>query len=466
MQRGSANTPGDRPDGGGIFSPTYLATTVGLLMAITACAFDNTAVTAVMPRITEVLGDTRSYSLAFAIPFAVSIVAMVAAGIATDVAGVRLSLLSGTGILAVGLALSVVAPDMTVFLISRGIQGFGIGAVIVAIYALIAQVYPARLRAPVFAAFSGAWVIPSLVGPALAGVLTETFSWHSVFLFTLVLLLVAAGLLWSSVRRLPVTRGTLSPRSTRMLLAALALSAAAGILNYSSQLALGAAFLGFVLVLPVIAVSIRPLVPAGTLRGRPGVPRLVSSRVLTDMVLAAEIYIPLLLAEVYGLGPTLTGLGLTASGVTWFIGSHIQARHAAHLSTPVVCRLAAAGMAPGLIIVALTAVSGIHWAFAVAGWGLSAFGIGFVYPRISSDALELSPPERTGFIGSALQVAGITGMTVAVAVGALTLALTAGLDVHWRFLTTYLVLAAGVLPFIWLWRPGVEEPSPESLRVR
>ncbi|MCX7443989.1 MFS transporter [Corynebacterium sp. P7003] len=459
MQSGSLPRRTTRQKRDGIFSPAYLATTVGLLMAITACAFDNTAVTAVMPRITEVLGDTRSYSLAFAIPFAVSILAMVAAGIATDVAGVRLSLMTGTGILAVGLALSVVAPDMTVFLISRGIQGFGIGAVIVAIYAVIAQVYPAHLRATVFAAFSGAWVIPSLVGPAFAGILTETFTWHAVFLFTLVLLLAAAVLLWPAVRTVPATGGILSPGSTRMLLAALTLSAAAGILNYSSQLAVGAAFLGFVLVLPVIAVSIRPLVPAGTLRGRPGVPRLVSSRVLTDMVLAAEIYVPLLLADVYGLGPTLTGLGLTASGVTWFLGSHIQARHAGHLPTPLVCRTAAAAMAPGLLIVALAAMTGVHWGIAVLGWGLSAFGIGFVYPRISSDALELSPPERTGFIGSALQVAGITGMTIAVAVGALVLSATADLGAQSRFLVTYLVLALAVVPFVWLWRPGAGESA-------
>ena len=281
----------------GIFSQGFAATTVGLLMAITACAFDNTAVTAVMPRITRELGDTGAYSLAFSIPFAVSIVAMVAAGIATDVAGARLSMVAGTVILVIGLALAVVAPDMTVFLFSRGIQGFGIGAVIVAIYAVIAQVYPASLRAPVFAAFAGAWVIPSLVGPALAGVLTEAFSWHAVFLFTLVLLVVAAVLLGPAVRRLPVRRGTLSRTSARMLVAALILSAAAGALNYSPQLALGAGMVAFVLSLPVIALAIRPLVPVGTLRGRSGVPRLVLSRVLTDMVLGAEIYIPLLLAQ-------------------------------------------------------------------------------------------------------------------------------------------------------------------------
>ena len=451
----------------GIFSQGFAATTVGLLMAITACAFDNTAVTAVMPRITRELGDTGAYSLAFSIPFAVSIVAMVAAGIATDVAGARLSMVTGTVILVIGLALAVVAPDMTVFLFSRGIQGFGIGAVIVAIYAVIAQVYPAALRAPVFAAFAGAWVIPSLVGPALAGILTEAFSWHAVFLFTLVLLVVAAVLLGPAVRTLPVRRGTLSRTSARMLVAALILSAAAGALNYSPQLALGAGLVAFVLSLPVIALAIRPLVPVGTLRGRTGVPRLVLSRVLTDMVLGAEIYIPLLLAQAYGLGPTLTGLGLSVSGVTWFIASQIQARFTADWSMPTVARFSAAAMAGGLVVVALTVGFGAPWAIAVTGWGLSAFGIGFIYPRLSSEPLELSPPEQSGFIGSALQVAGITGMTVSIAVGALALAALGGSDVHTRFLVTYLVLTCAVIPFVWLWRPGAGAvPRSPSARVR
>ncbi|MCX7542627.1 MFS transporter [Corynebacterium sp. P5848] len=446
----------------GIFSHGFGATTVGLLMAITACAFDNTAVTAVMPRITHELGDTGAYSLAFSIPFAVSIVAMVAAGIATDVAGARLSMVAGTVILVIGLVLAIVASDMTVFLFSRGIQGFGIGAVIVAIYAVIAQVYPAPLRAPIFAAFAGAWVVPSLVGPALAGLLTEAFTWHAVFLFTLVLLVIAAVLLGPAIRRLPVRRGTLSRTSVRMLVAALILSMAAGALNYSPQLALGAGLVAFVLSLPVIALAIRPLVPVGTLRGRAGVPRLVLSRVLTDMVLGAEIYIPLLLAQVYGLGPTLTGLGLSVSGVTWFIASQIQGRFSAEWSMPTVARISAAAMSTGLIIVALTVGFGAPWAIAVAGWGLSAFGIGFIYPRLSSEPLELCPPEQSGFIGSALQVAGITGMTISIAVGALTIAALDFTNVNARFLVTYLVLTCAIAPFAWLWRPGVEAVSPPT----
>jgi hypothetical protein len=38
-------------------------------------------------------------------------------------------------------------------------------------------VYPEHLRRKVFAAFAAAWVIPSLVGPALAGLVVEHLGW-------------------------------------------------------------------------------------------------------------------------------------------------------------------------------------------------------------------------------------------------------------------------------------------------
>src|SRR3712207_7311997 len=37
----------------------------------------------------------------------------------------------------------------------------------VTLYVLVARVYPAALRPRMFAAFSTAWVVPSLVGPAI-----------------------------------------------------------------------------------------------------------------------------------------------------------------------------------------------------------------------------------------------------------------------------------------------------------
>ena len=80
---------------------------------------------------------------------------------------------------------------MEVLVVGRLVQGLGIGGQTVALYVVVARVYPPALHGRVFAAFSAAWVIPSLVGPFLAGAVTEYLHWRWVFLGVAVLTFVA-----------------------------------------------------------------------------------------------------------------------------------------------------------------------------------------------------------------------------------------------------------------------------------
>lgn len=125
--------------------------TCGLLTAICVCAFDQTAVTAVMPEIAARLGDTSAYSATFVASLAASIIGMVFSGILTDRSGAQFTIISSASLLMVGLLLSMVSRTMPVFLASRVIQGLGTGGLIVAIYAAIALIYPEKLRPQVFA---------------------------------------------------------------------------------------------------------------------------------------------------------------------------------------------------------------------------------------------------------------------------------------------------------------------------
>ncbi len=132
----TASTPLNTPRES-IFKGAYLPTTFGLLSAILTCAFEQTAVTAVMPQITAELGGTSAYSLTFVIPLAFGIVGMVAAGLVTDTRGVRTSMLLGAFIFGIGLVMAVVIPSRGWFVVARAIHGVGIGAVLVVGYAVI-----------------------------------------------------------------------------------------------------------------------------------------------------------------------------------------------------------------------------------------------------------------------------------------------------------------------------------------
>ena len=61
---------------------------------------------------------------------------------------------------------------MAVFVGARALQGVGGGIISVSLYVVAGRAYEAALRPRLFAAFSAAWVLPALIGPLLAGLVT------------------------------------------------------------------------------------------------------------------------------------------------------------------------------------------------------------------------------------------------------------------------------------------------------
>src|SRR5690606_28186560 len=112
-------------------------------------------------------------------------------------------LLIGVGSFALGLLAAGLATSMTVLLVGRALQGLGSGMFVVALYVIVARAFPAEQRAKVLAAFSAAWVVPSLVGPMIAGFIVQTFGWRWVFLAVVVIAVPAAIIIVTTTWRVP-----------------------------------------------------------------------------------------------------------------------------------------------------------------------------------------------------------------------------------------------------------------------
>ena len=69
-----------------------------------------------------------------------------------------------------GLLLAGLAPGIELFVAARFLQGLGAGAMTVALYVVVARIYAPIDHPRIFGAFAAAWVIPSMVGPSVAGV--------------------------------------------------------------------------------------------------------------------------------------------------------------------------------------------------------------------------------------------------------------------------------------------------------
>jgi DHA2 family multidrug resistance protein len=74
------------------------------------------------------------------------------------------------------------APNLTVLIVFRVLQGIGGGGMAPSEQAMLADTFPANRRAQAFALYGIAVIVAPTVGPALGGWLTDNYSWHWIFL--------------------------------------------------------------------------------------------------------------------------------------------------------------------------------------------------------------------------------------------------------------------------------------------
>ncbi|WP_246150210.1 MFS transporter [Agromyces intestinalis] len=406
----------------GPLSPPFTWLSIGMFALIFIAAFEAMAVTTIMPIVARDLGGEALFALAFAVPMAAGIPGMVIAGNWTDRAGPLPSLVTAAALFVVGLVIAGTATDMGVFIVGRFVHGLSGAAVIVPLYVIVARVYPERLRARVFAGFAAAWVIPSIVGPALAGLVVEAFTWHWVFLGVIVLVLPAAAMVLPPLLR--VREQVRGDRSVRWSLGRVGWSvlAAAAALGVSVAKELGPPWQWVLaaVAIAVVAVAIRPLMPRGTLRAVRGMPATILQKlVVAGAFFGAEIYLPYLFMERYDFSPSLAGAVLTGAGISWAFASWLQGRLGERVSNTQAIVIAAIALAVALATVFAVALFTLHPAIAFAGWTLAGAAMGFMYPRFNVEVLSLSKRTEQGFNSAALTIAESIGAATALAVTAL-----------------------------------------------
>lgn len=437
---------------GGIFGRGYRKITLGICALIVFSAFEALAVTTVMPTVSAALDGASLYALAFAGPLAAGVVGMVIAGNWSDRNGPRGSLYASVALFVAGLAVVGTAHGMTVFLAGRLIEGLGSGALTVALYVVVARAYPASLHSQIFAAFAASWVVPSLVGPVIAGLVAQTLGWRWVFLGVIGLVALALALVIPALAGL---RGSGDNRAVPWnharigwsLLAAVAVLAV-NLLADAKGLVLWA---GPAVAIVVALLALRPLLPRRTLTSDVGLPSVIFSRgLVAGAFFGADVYLPYLLTVQYGFPPLAAGLSVTVSGITWAGGSWLQSHMGVRLTHVRSVQFGALCLSMAIAAAGATAILALPPGVAIAGWAVAGFGMGLMYPRTSVATLEYSTVENQGFNSSALSIADAIGASISLAATAIVFGALAGLGGSWSFagcfaLTGLPALAALVL---------------------
>jgi MFS family permease len=430
MTATAAATPAPAPPS--LLHRDHLPFAVGAVALVTLGAFENRAVMTVLPTVAERLGGLWLFGAASAAPMISFVLATAVAGTWADRRGPLEPMYAGLGLFVLAQAAMGLAPSMAVFATARLGGGLAEGLIDVGLVVLMARALPEELRAKVFAAFAAAWVLPSVLGPALAGAVAEHLGWRTVFLVAIVLVVPATAMLRPALAQARATaaeptRWTAHERkmvgAAALVAAALALLTAGGsLLTREGPLAvLGAtaSLAGLFVLVP----SVRAVLPPGVLAFDRGIPTVIALRgVVAAAFGLVGAFIPLMLTTVHGFTPTTAGVSLTVTGLFWALGSQLHGLHWVQRTVAPVQRLR---LGFGLIAVGVTgpALLGVGVLPAWAGlalWAVAGVGMGVSSPTLSTHLLSLSPATSQGRHAAASNLTGSVAQSLSLgAAGAL-----------------------------------------------
>jgi MFS family permease len=419
-------TPADAA--GGIWAPARRPLTVGLVLAVTFVAFEALAVATILPVVGRHLGDLRLYGWVFSAFLLASLIGIVLAGTLADRMPLGRPMLAGLALFALGLVIGGTAPDMPVLVAGRAVQGLGAGVVPSVAYVAISRCYPEGCRPRMFAVLSTAWVVPGLIGPAVAALVAAAVGWRWVFLGLLPLVIAAGVLVVLALWQ--VTPPVGQPRTAVPYLAVLGVVAGAGTaLAALSSGVVPVVAVGVVAGGAVLAVSLRRLMPPRNLTARPGLTATILSRsLLTGSFFAGDAYVPYAIVTVRHAPTALAALALTASTLAWTAGSWVQARCIARYGPRRLVRPGQCLVAVGLGLMCVTLLPQAPPALAILAWTVAGAGIGTAYSPLSVTTLDRAAPGEEGRATSALQLCDVLGQALGTGVaGAIVAAAATGI---------------------------------------
>ena len=322
--------PTETAGGTGIWDAGHRALSIGLVLTVSMAAFEALAVATILPATVADIGGLRIYGWTFSAFMLAEIVGISVAGRAGDARGLAppFARRRGAVLRRPGRA---PAPRRRCradrWRVAAGARRRGASRRSPTPRSRAATTEAARPR--MLALLSTAWVVPGLIGPALAGAIAAYAGWRWVFLAP-----GAAQRRWRwrwrvpALRRLgPGARRRAAPTRRRRRVG-LAAGAAVMLCGLALDRASPALAVGAPAALSSRVPTFRRLTPAGTLRARRGLPAAVAVMgLLSAAFFAAEVFVPLSLTDVRQRSIAFAGVGADRGDrCNWTAGAWMQAR--------------------------------------------------------------------------------------------------------------------------------------------
>ncbi len=174
-----------------------------MLLAMFLFALDQTVVGTALPVIVTDLNGNSLYTWSVTIYLLTSTISGPIYGKLSDLYGRRPIVIFAVSLFLISSALAGLSQTMEQFILFRGLQGLGGGAIFPIALAVVADLYTPAERGKYLGLFGAVFGLSSLVGPGLGGFITDTWGWHWIFFVNIPIGLISLFILW---RLLPAIR--------------------------------------------------------------------------------------------------------------------------------------------------------------------------------------------------------------------------------------------------------------------
>lgn len=411
---------------GGLGSPAQSAALATLCFVLFLTFLDNTVVSVGLANIQSSLhaGVTSlqwvvdGYALTFA-SF------MLANGTLGDLRGRKKVMLAGVAVFCVGSVVSATASGVGWLILGRFIMGIGAAASEPGTLSLVRHVYPDRAtRADALGVWAAVSGLALALGPVIAGVLVGAVSWRAIFWFNLafgMVALVAAAIFVPESsdpqgRRFDLPGTVLGAATLGCLTFAIIQGEISGYSAWWIDVLFAAAMVFAVAFVQVERRITSPMIDTKLFRRPPFVGSNFVAFATYFGTFSIFFFTALYVQVVITQTAYQTAVDFLPMAIALVLGSALTGpwvgRMGPRLPMVTGCVIAAAG------IFATSATLGPHSSFATLGWTLPIAGLGFgmALVPLTSAALTVVPPERSGMAASATNTARELGAVVGVAV--------------------------------------------------
>ncbi|TCK21574.1 MFS transporter [Pseudonocardia endophytica] len=397
-------------------APTaVLAIVLGLLFGLAGTS--TSGVTVALPQLADQLGVSTAAATWVVSAYAVALaVATPLHGRLADIVGIRAPLCGGAVLMVVGALGAAAAPNLTVLLVARVVQGVGAASVPVLASALLSARLDGPRRGAALGRLAGTSATLSALGPLIGGALEAVGGWRAAVALPAVALL-AVPYLW---RRSAVPGDGARLDVPGALLVAVAASGLV-LLIQSPSTGVVAAVVGAVLLAtgaPAVAAWVRArpegFLPRAVVTNAGVVRSALCASAIPASWFALLLGIPLTLAEL-GWSPLTTGLVLVPAAALGLVSPYMAAALLGRIGPRRTILAACITTATGLVVAAGGVALGSAWVLGVAVLLVTAaFGTG--QPAMIAAVGEAVEPERRGGAIGVATLAFLTGAGIGAAV--------------------------------------------------